>query len=146
MDTIGLDLHKRESQVCILGAEGTVRELRIATTRERMSAVCGQRPRARVLVEASTESEWVAQHLEELGHEVDCGGPELRAYVRDPAAAREDRSARCADAGGGVAIGRLSRGAPCVGGAAPRRSISEANSGKGELLGTGTARLGSPND
>jgi hypothetical protein len=44
MDTIGLDLHKRESQVCILGAEGAVQELRIVTTRERLSAVFGQRP------------------------------------------------------------------------------------------------------
>jgi hypothetical protein len=32
MDTIGLDLHKRESQLCILGAEGAVQELRIATS------------------------------------------------------------------------------------------------------------------
>ena len=28
------------------------------------------RPRARILLEASTESEWVARHLESLGHEV----------------------------------------------------------------------------
>lgn len=75
MDTIGLDLHKRESQLCILGAEGAVQELRIATSRERLSAVFGHRPRARILVEASTESEWVAQHLEELGHEVIVADP-----------------------------------------------------------------------
>jgi transposase len=75
MDTIGLDLRKRESQVCILGAEGAVQELRIATTRERLSAVFGQRPRARTLVEASTESECVAQHLEELGHAVIVADP-----------------------------------------------------------------------
>ena len=32
-------------------------------------ARCG-RPRARILLEVATESEWVAQHLEGIGHEV----------------------------------------------------------------------------
>jgi transposase len=32
-------------------------------------------PSARNLVEASTESEWVAQHLEALGHEVIVADP-----------------------------------------------------------------------
>ena len=33
------------------------------------------RPHARILIEASTESEWVAQHLEALGHEVVVADP-----------------------------------------------------------------------
>jgi transposase len=37
--------------------------------------VLGGRPRARVLLEASTESEWVARHLEALGHEVIVADP-----------------------------------------------------------------------
>jgi transposase len=69
MDTIGLDLHKRESQLYILAGDGAVTERRIATTRERFTAVLGDRSRARILLEASTESEWVAQCLETLGHE-----------------------------------------------------------------------------
>ena len=36
----------------------------------RFTAVSGGRPPARILLEASTESEWVARHLESLGHEV----------------------------------------------------------------------------
>jgi len=75
MDTIGLDLHKRESQLCILAEDGTVVERRIVTSRERFTAVLGNRPRARILLEASTESEWVAQHLESLGHEVVVADP-----------------------------------------------------------------------
>ena len=75
MDTIGLDLHKRESQLCIGHDDGTTEERRIATTRERLTAVLGDRPRARVLVEASTESEWAARHLEQLGHEVIVADP-----------------------------------------------------------------------
>lgn len=75
MDTIGLDLHKRESQLCIGRDDGSVEERRIVTSRERFAAVLGDRPRARVLVEASTESEWVARHLEGLGHEVIVADP-----------------------------------------------------------------------
>src|SRR5437763_1194192 len=50
-------------------------ERRIATTRERFAAVLGGRPRSKILIQASTESEWVACCLEELGHEVIVAGP-----------------------------------------------------------------------
>jgi len=79
MDTIGLDLHKRESQLCIIGSEGEVTEKRIVTTRERFSAVLGGRAPCRILLEASTESEWVARHLESLGHEVVVADPGFAA-------------------------------------------------------------------
>jgi transposase len=75
MDTIGLDLHKRESQLCILTDDGEIVERRIQTSRERFTAVLGERPQARILLEASTESEWVARHLEALGHEVIVADP-----------------------------------------------------------------------
>ena len=42
MDTIGLDLHKRESQLCIGHDDGTVEERRIVTSRERFTAVLGR--------------------------------------------------------------------------------------------------------
>jgi transposase len=74
-DTIGLDLHKRETQLCTLAADGSVAERRIATTRAAFTAALGGRPPARVLLEASTESEWVARHLEALGHEVVVADP-----------------------------------------------------------------------
>ena len=75
MDTIGLDLHKRESQLCIIAIDGMMTERRIVTSRERFTAVLGNRPPARILLEASTESEWVAQHLESLGHAVIVADP-----------------------------------------------------------------------
>ena len=77
MDTIGVDLHTRESQLCIGHDDGTVEEVRMATSRERVPAVLGARPRARILLEASTESEWVARHLEGLGHEVMVADPNV---------------------------------------------------------------------
>jgi len=75
MDTIGLDLHQRESQLCILTEAGEIIERRIVTSRERFTAVLGNRPPARILLEASTESEWVARHLESLGHTVIVADP-----------------------------------------------------------------------
>lgn len=75
MLSIGLDLHKRESQLCIGEADGRIVDRRIATSRERFTAELGGRPRAKILLEASTESEWVACHLEALGHEVIVADP-----------------------------------------------------------------------
>ena len=75
MEIIGLDLHKRESQLCSKGEDGVITERRIVTSRERFTAVLGGRPRARILLEAGTESEWVARHLETLGHEVIVADP-----------------------------------------------------------------------
>jgi transposase len=75
MDTIGLDLHKRESQLCIIGSGGEITEKRIVTTRERFTTVLGVRAPCRILLEASTESEWVARHLESLGNEVIVADP-----------------------------------------------------------------------
>jgi transposase len=54
---------------------GEIIDQRIATTRERFSHIFWGRPRMRILVEASTESEWVAQHLEQLGHEIVVADP-----------------------------------------------------------------------
>ena len=75
MDHIGIDVHKRESQIYILAEGGEVIERRIRTEGERFAAVLGARPRARMLIEASTDSEWVARCLEALGHEVIVADP-----------------------------------------------------------------------
>jgi transposase len=75
MDHIGIDVHKRESQICILAEGGELIERRIRTEAERFAAVLGDRPRARIVIEASTDSEWVAPCLESLGHEVVVADP-----------------------------------------------------------------------
>ena len=75
MENIGIDVHKKESQLCILAENGEVIEKRVATSRERFLKVLGARPPARILIEASTESEWVARCLEGMGHEVVVADP-----------------------------------------------------------------------
>jgi len=70
-----IDLHKKESQVRIVLDNGEVVDRRITTTRDRFTALFGGRPVMRIVLEAATESEWVAQHLEALGHEVIVADP-----------------------------------------------------------------------
>lgn len=75
MDHAAIDLHKKESQIRVVTEAGEVRDCRVPTSRDALTSLFGGRPRTRILLEASTESEWVAAHLEGLGHE---------AIVADP--------------------------------------------------------------
>ena len=74
--SIGIDVHKKQSQVCILTEDAELIEKRIRTHRAIGSLRCSVRDRrARILIEASTESEWVARCLEAEGHEVIVADP-----------------------------------------------------------------------
>ena len=64
MDMIGLDLHQRESQLCILTEDGEMVELRIRTSRERLRAVLGGRPRARILLEDRKSTRLNSSHIQ----------------------------------------------------------------------------------
>jgi transposase len=76
MEYVGIDVHQRESQVCIVNEDGQVLlERRVRARGERFAALLEGRGRTRVVLEASTESEWVAQALETLGHEVIVADP-----------------------------------------------------------------------
>jgi len=75
MEYIGIDVHKNESQVCLVTGDGEILERRIATRRDKFAELLGVRSPARIVIEASTESEWVARCLEELGHEVIVADP-----------------------------------------------------------------------
>lgn len=75
MEIIGLDLHKRETQLCRQLPDGRIVDERIPTSRARFTATFGGLAPARILLEASTESEWVAAHLEALGHTVIVADP-----------------------------------------------------------------------
>ena len=70
MEYGAIDLHKLRSQIRVLAEDGAIAlDAKIATTRGEFTRVWGARARMRILIESSTESEWVAQHLEALGHE-----------------------------------------------------------------------------
>jgi transposase len=75
MEHIGIDVHKKETQICILTEDGELIERRVRTLADRFTEMLGSRHPARILLEASTESEWVARCLEGLGHEVIVADP-----------------------------------------------------------------------
>ena len=75
MEYGAIDPHKKESQIRIVTRTGEIIDRRIATRRDGFTHVFWGRPRMRILVEASTESEWVAEHLEDMGHEVIVADP-----------------------------------------------------------------------
>lgn len=71
MEYIGVDLHQRFSQLCVLDAEGQVVETaRVATTRPALRRWFGRRSAARICLETSGSSPWVDALLRGLGHEV----------------------------------------------------------------------------
>src|SRR5258708_13002383 len=80
MEYGAIDLHTKESQISIVTSDGrVVLDQRITTRRDRFTWVFGERPPMRILLETGTESEWVAQHLEGLGHEVVVADPNYAA-------------------------------------------------------------------
>jgi transposase len=70
-----MDLGKKESQIAIITEAGELIERRVRTERDRLRQFFSDRPKSRILMEASTISEWVARLLEELGHEVVVADP-----------------------------------------------------------------------
>jgi transposase len=75
MQHIGIDVHKKESQICLLTQDGELIERRVRTEPQRFAEGLGSRPRARILIESATESEWVTRCLEGRGHEVIVADP-----------------------------------------------------------------------
>jgi transposase len=89
MDYAAIDLHKTASQIRII-SNGEIIDCRIPTTRDRLRTTFEGRDRMKILLEAATESEWVAQLLEALGHGRGGGRSELHADVRRAVAPREN--------------------------------------------------------
>ena len=85
MEYGAIDLHKKESQIRIVTERGEVLDRRIATTRERSRPCSRGGPRCGFCWRPSTESEWVAQHLETLGHEVIVADPNFAPMYRSAA-------------------------------------------------------------
>lgn len=63
MDHVGIDLGKRKVKLRFSREDGELIDRRIRTERHRLGELFGGRPKARILVKASTESEWAARCL-----------------------------------------------------------------------------------
>ncbi len=74
--TIGLDLGSKKSQAAVYGTDGQrIEERVISTTREHIQALLERFPDARLIMEASTASRWIAGLAEDSGHEVVIANP-----------------------------------------------------------------------
>jgi transposase len=99
MFIVGFDIGKRKSAVCVCNEQGeVVEEFKVETkTVAIQNAFAKYKGRARVLVEASTSSEWVARLLEkELDLEVIIANPrfDLMYAQRDKKVKNDRRDAR----------------------------------------------------
>ena len=71
MDHIGIDVHQKYSEICVVSEAGSVlRQARIPTTRTSLERWFGGLEPARVVIEAGGSTNWVSRVLDELGHEV----------------------------------------------------------------------------
>jgi transposase len=71
-----IDLHLRYSEIRVVDVEGrVVREKRVVTSRPTLTTAFAELGAMRILLETGTESEWVAQALEAVGHEVVVADP-----------------------------------------------------------------------
>jgi transposase len=75
VEHVGIDVHKNQSQICIITSEGEMIEKRVSTERGRFETALSSHRGTRIVIEASTESEWVARCLEGLGHDVIVADP-----------------------------------------------------------------------
>jgi transposase len=97
MEYCAIDLHTRYSWIRIVTADGTpVLERRVTTTREAFTEMFAGRAPVRVLVESSTESEWVAHAIEACGQEVVVADPSYALMYghRDPQIKTDRRDVR----------------------------------------------------
>jgi transposase len=79
MEHVAIDLGRPNSVLCELGPEGKKVLRRFRLDRPNLTRLFSSRPPCRVLIESSTESEWVARHVESLGHEVVVADPNYAA-------------------------------------------------------------------
>ncbi len=69
--TIGIDLGDKHSHLCVLDAQGgVIEESKIRTTAEAFARRFTSLPATRVALETGTHSNWIADQLRSLGHEV----------------------------------------------------------------------------
>jgi hypothetical protein len=126
MEYIGIHVHKKETQICVLTEEGELIERRMRTLTEWFGEVLGGRPRARILLEASTESEWVARCLEGLGHEVIVADPNFGPMdaTRTRKVKTDRRDARALTEANVLGAYRPAHRTSSTSGSAARRAIS----------------------
>src|SRR5262252_9346023 len=74
--TIGMDLGDRQSELCVLSGARAPRRSSVRTSPGELRRVFSRvKTRAKVIIEAGSQSPWVSRLLHELGHEVIVANP-----------------------------------------------------------------------
>ena len=74
-ETIGCDLGDKKSEICVLDADGKVKQRASARTTRKSLGEWFNRAPAHVVIEVGTHSRWVSNVLRELGHRVTVANP-----------------------------------------------------------------------
>ncbi len=74
-ETIGCDLGDKTSAVCVLGADGRIKQQTSLTTTRRAMLEFFARDKAHVVIEVGAHSRWVSQLLTNAGHRVTVANP-----------------------------------------------------------------------
>lgn len=75
MEHVAIDLGRPNSVMSEFMVDGRKKHRTFRLDRDNLTHLFRDRAHSRVLIEASTESEWVARHIEDLGHEVVVADP-----------------------------------------------------------------------
>jgi|WetSurMetagenome_2_1015567.scaffolds.fasta_scaffold94937_1 transposase len=71
MTSVGMDLGKKQSDVCVIDErDAVVERSRVRTGRDALSKRFANTPRCRIAIESCRDTGWVFDHLTSLGHEV----------------------------------------------------------------------------
>lgn len=74
-ETIGCDLGDKKSEICVLDADGKVKQRASTRTTRKSLGECFNRAPAHVVIEVGTHSRWVSSVLRDLGHRVTVANP-----------------------------------------------------------------------
>ncbi len=82
--TIGMDMGDRNHSICVLDADGEVKErATLVNTAVALQKYFGALSPCRIALEAGTHSGWVSRLLESMGHEVLVGNPRKLRVIWD---------------------------------------------------------------
>jgi transposase len=123
--TIGIDLGDRDSAYCVLGSDGSILEQgSVQMDRAAIEKLFGGGQAGRAVIEASSQSQWVARFLIQLGHEVIVANPRQVHLI--------SKSDRKSDRNDALLLARLGRFDPEL--LRPTSTRSEASAAVRALL------------
>jgi transposase len=93
IETVGCDLGDKQSELCILFADGRLERPEPIKTTRRAFTKFFTRPCAHVVIEVGTHSRWVSELLKTLGHKVTVANPRRVKLISQSSLKRDKKDA-----------------------------------------------------